>query len=57
MYSYLKLNYIYLHSYCYLVTKCVPELKDQDFLEEHLNKTEDFPGFITRIHSLFVKAS
>jgi len=39
------------------VVKCLPMLSNQQILEDHLNLTNDCPGFITHIHSLFMKSS
>lgn len=50
----LSANYFYT---IYAVVKCLPMLSNQQILEDHLNLTNDCPGFITHIHSLFMKSS
>nr|CAH0112217.1 unnamed protein product [Daphnia galeata] len=36
------------------IVKCVPMLKDLDKLEAHLAKTNDFPGFVVQLRTMFI---
>lgn len=59
LYKHLVIYYIFLITktflkYLFAVVKCVPMLKDLDKLEAHLAKTNDFPGFVVQLRTMFI---